>query len=115
MRGWIRSIVCAFIFSGAVLGAEISDIPNTIDEAHVQLEQFLSSEIRAEIDAMESEKDMASFHFGLGMGLRNGWGLWKGGPLAQHMRELGFNHPDDMSGVILSTFWCKRHGEKFLC
>jgi hypothetical protein len=28
-----------------------------------------------------------------------------------HMRELGFDHPDTMSSVILGTFWCKRHGK----
>jgi hypothetical protein len=27
------------------------------------------------------------------------------------MRELGFTHPDDMSGAILGTFWRKRHGQ----
>src|SRR5690606_10090588 len=60
---------------------------------------------------MPSEDGMAIYHFGLGLNIRNGWGLWKGGPLAQHMRELGFTHPDDMSGLILDTFWCKRHGK----
>lgn len=88
-------------------------IPTTLAEAHAELERILSPETLAEIDAMPSESDMIKYHFGLGMGIRNGWGLWQGGPLAKHMQELGFIHPDDMSGVILNTFWCKRHGQDF--
>jgi len=88
-------------------------IPTTLAEAHVELERILPVETLAEIDAMESERDMRRYHLGLGMRIRNDWRLWAGGPLAKHMEALGFEHPDNMSGVILSTFWCKRHGEDF--
>jgi hypothetical protein len=88
-------------------------IPTTLAEAHAELERILSPKELAKIDAMPSENGMIEYHFGLGMGIRNGWGLWRGGPLAKHMQELGFMHPDDMSGVILNTFWCKRHGQDF--
>ncbi len=87
--------------------------PGTLEEAHQQLERTLPKEELAKIDAMKSEDDMIGYHFGLGMGLRNSWGLWGGGPLAKNMNKLGFHHPDDMSGVILETFWCKRHGKDF--
>jgi hypothetical protein len=92
---------------------EVEDDPATLEEAHCLLERQLPQEELAKIDAMKSEDEMIEYHFGLGMGMRNGWGLWAGSPLAQHMRKLGFAHPDDMSGVILETFWCKRHGEAF--
>jgi len=88
-------------------------IPTTLEEAHLQLERQFPKEELAKIDAMKSEDEMIQYHSGLGMGMRNGWGLWTGSPLAQHMRKLGFTHPDDMSGVILETFWCKRHGKDF--
>ncbi len=87
--------------------------PKTLAEAHAELERILPAETLAEIDAMESEKDMIKYHFGLGLNIRNGWGLWRGSALAKHMQELGFTHPDIMSGVILNTFWCKRHGQEF--
>jgi hypothetical protein len=93
--------------------AEQTKIPTTLAEAHAELERQLSPQDLAEIDAMKSEDEMIKYHFGLGMGIRNSWGLWAGGPLAKHMQELGFTHPDDMSGVILGTFWCKRHGQDF--
>lgn len=105
---------------GAMVRAQVEELkkqqenaPTTLAEAHARLEQTLSAEELAKIDAMPSEDDMIKYHFGLGLNIRNGWGLWAGGPLAQHMRELGFSHPDTMSGVILNTFWCKRHGKDF--
>ncbi len=88
-----------------------SNIPPTLAEAHAELERLMSPETLAEIDAMPSEKDMIKYHFSWGLNMRNGWGLWAGSPLARHMQELGFTHPDDMSGVILATFWRKRHGQ----
>jgi hypothetical protein len=88
-------------------------IPTTLEESHQQLERQLSKEDLAKIDEMKSEEEMIQFHFGLGMNIRNGWGLWKNSKLAQYMRKLGFAHPDDMSAVILETFWCKRHGKDF--
>ncbi len=87
--------------------------PKTLDEAHGQLEKQFPKKELAKIDAMKTEDEMIEYHFGLGMGMRNGWGLWGGGPLAQNMNKLGFHHPDDMSGVILRTFWCKRHKKDF--
>lgn len=92
---------------------EEAPVPKTLDEAHEQLAKLLSKEELAKIDAMKSEDEMTEYHFGPGMGMRNSWGLWGDGPLAQHMKDLGFTHPDDMSGVILKTFWCKRHKKDY--
>lgn len=88
--------------------------PTTLAEAHAELERILPPEELAKIDAMKSDDDMIKYHSGLGMDIRNGWGLWSGSALKKHMQQLGFTHPDDMSGVILETFWCKRHGKPFL-
>ncbi|MEN6332884.1 MAG: DUF6794 domain-containing protein [Phycisphaerales bacterium] len=87
------------------------NIPTTLTEAHAALERMLSRKTLAEIDAMASEDGMARYHFSLGLSMRNEWGLWHDSPLAKHMQGLGFTHPDDMSSVILETFWCKRHGK----
>jgi hypothetical protein len=95
------------------LKKEQENAPTTLAEAHARLEQTLSPETLAKIDAMPSEDGMIQYHFSLGLNIRNGWGLWARGPLAEHMKERGFIHPDDMSGVILDTFWCKRHGKDF--
>jgi hypothetical protein len=88
-----------------------ANIPPTLAEAHAELERMLTPQELAKIDAMPSEEGVIMYHFGLGLTIRNGWGLWADSPLAQHLRELGFTHPDTMSGVILQTFWRKRHGQ----
>lgn len=93
--------------------AQEQRIPTTLAEAHEELERILSAEELGKIDAMPSEDDMALYHFSLGLNIRNGWGLWRGGPLAKHIAKLGFTHADDISEVILETFWCKRHGQDF--
>ncbi len=97
----------------ASLKKQRENAPTTLAEAHTRLEQKLSATVLAEIDAMESEYDMIRYHMGLGASIRNAWGLWGSSPLAKHMRQLGFTHADSMSGVILETFWCKRHGKDF--
>jgi len=87
--------------------------PATLAEAHARLEQILTPESLALVDGMDSEDGMILSHHGFGTGMRNEWGLWSGSALAKYMEGLGFPHPDEMSGVILATFWCKRHGRDF--
>jgi hypothetical protein len=84
-------------------------IPKDLDECYAQLEKLLSKE---DIAAMKSgaEKDMVLYHHGLGMWLRNNWGLWKGSRLSKWFNDKGIRHPDDMSGIILDSFW--RHLNK---
>jgi len=48
---------------------------------------------------------MITYHLGLGMWLRNNWCLWHGSELQTYFIELGLVHPDDMSGIILDSFW----------
>jgi hypothetical protein len=86
-------------------------IPTDIAEAHAELERILSAEVLSEIDAMPSEGDMVRYQTGSGLSIGNGWGLWRGGLLAQRLQEWGFTDPHDASSLILETFWCKRHGQ----
>ncbi len=106
-----QKIPAALAESEAVLKRWQANAPSTLTEAHAALERMLSPQTLAEIDAMPSEDGMIKYHFSLGLNIRNGWGLWAGSPLAKYMQGLGITHPDHMSGVILETFWRKRHGQ----
>lgn len=53
-----------------------------------------------------SEDDaMATAHHGLGQYLRNEWELWSNqGIIVEYFHRLGITHPDDMSGIILTSY-----------
>ena len=88
-------------------------IPANLDDAHRELAKLLSAKELQHIKAMASENQMIEYHMNLGLGLRNQWGLWRGSRLAGYFHKLGVRHPDDMSGIILDTFWCNVHGRPF--
>jgi len=88
-------------------------IPTNLDDAHQELEKMLSARELERIMAMTNEDMMIEYHMGLGMGLRNQWGLWRGSRLARYFNELDIHNADDMSGIILETFWCKLHDQPF--
>jgi hypothetical protein len=79
-------------------------IPKDLDDCFLQLKKILKPE---ELEKMKrgTEEDMGRYHFGLGMWMRNNWGLWKGGRLATWFNAKGIHHPDDMSGIILDSYW----------
>ena len=52
---------------------------------------------------------MIRYHRTIGMWMRNNWGLWRGSRLKQYFNNLGVNHPDDMSAIILTSFWRHLH------
>jgi hypothetical protein len=70
----------------------------------VELQKMFPEEQLAKLADM-TEDEMGMTHHGLGQWIRNNWDLWKGGPLADHMKSLGFTHPDDMSHSIIKEFW----------
>ncbi len=80
-------------------------VPEDLQEAWFELEKSLSEEDRHRLKKIQ-EYEMSNFHFSTGMGMRNSWGLWKGSRLAKYFNEIGIHHPDDMSSIILRTFWC---------
>jgi len=79
-------------------------VPKDLDECFAELKKLLP---KAQIEEMKkgSEEDMIQYHHGLGTWLRNNWGLWKGSQLSKWFNETGIRHPDDMSGIILDSFW----------
>ena len=49
-----------------------------------------------------AEDDLIQFHNSWGMGIRNGYNLWHDKAL---VKELGAEHPDDASMVIIKAIW----------
>lgn len=79
-------------------------IPSTFEAAVEALGVLLCEEDRANV--LANGKDLTSLQVRtlVGRHLRNEWGLWTGGPLFDHMKGLGYDHPDDMSAAIIDEF-----------
>lgn len=83
-------------------------IPKDLQDAFIELDRMLPPELRAEMrDGAESE--MIRYHLNLGMWIRNNWGLWKGLRLAKWFHQYKIDVPDDMSGMILTSYWRYLH------
>jgi hypothetical protein len=53
---------------------------------------------------MKEDEFTSNVHMSTGMWMRNNWGLWRRGKLAKHFDSMGIHHPDDMSGIILTSY-----------
>ena len=53
----------------------------------------------------EESNAVTGLHFGLGMNIRNNWGLWdRKGYLYEYFENMEIYHPDDISSVILTSY-----------
>lgn len=62
-------------------------------------------------DLKKGIEETVSQHLGLGMSIRNEWGLWSDSTLSKWFNERGIFHPDDMSGIILDSLVATLKGE----
>jgi hypothetical protein len=85
-------------------------IPTDLDDSFRELDRMLTKELHKEFQA-GGEADLAKYHFGLGQWMRNNWGFWRESRLAQSLRALGVQHPDDMSGIIITSYWRHLNGK----
>ncbi|HIC81732.1 MAG TPA: hypothetical protein EYP07_12340 [Kiloniellaceae bacterium] len=85
-------------------------IPKDLEDSFAALRDLLDP---ADVDQLRSgsEADVALYHFGLGRWMRNNWGLWGGSRLSRWFNDRGIHHPDDMSGIILTSFWRHLNGK----
>ena len=86
-------------------------IPKDLDDCFKQLGVILEEETINEIKRIDEEELGANFHFGLGRWMRNNWQLWKGSRLSYYFNNIGVYHPDDMSGIILTSYQRHLKGE----
>jgi hypothetical protein len=84
-------------------------VPLDLEDAFVELERMIHP-MMLQTMRKKSEDQMHSYHFGLGMWMRNHWGLWQGSRLSRWFNDRGVHHPDNMTAVILETFWRRLNG-----
>jgi hypothetical protein len=80
-------------------------IPQNIDDCIVQINSFWSDSIKNTVKGMTENEFTATAHMGIGMWIRNNWFLWNGSRLSVYFNTLGIYHPDDMSGIIITSYY----------
>lgn len=83
-------------------------IPENLEQCFGTLKQMFGAEELEKI-CTGPESNMVRYHHGLGRWLRNNWGLWGESKLKEHLKKIGLWHADDMSSVILDSFWRHLH------
>lgn len=60
------------------------------------------------------ERGLSILHHGMGRSLRNRWELW-GGDSSRLLKwfhdKTGLQHPDDISNIIIVSFWRHLHSQ----
>lgn len=87
---------------------EAKNFPATVTEAVKMLLSDLPLETKHQIEN-SSEEGLFDFHFELGVGSRNKYGLWeKNSKLLEDCEKYSGNpglHVDDASGIIIKALW----------
>lgn len=79
-------------------------IPANLEDCFDQINSFWNDSAELFISNRTEDKFTAEEHFGLGYWMRNNWELWGESRLSRFFNELEIYHPDDMSGIILTSY-----------
>jgi hypothetical protein len=78
-------------------------VPSNVEEAINMFLNALTDEEKQALKGIE-EDQVALFHHTWGTLIRNEWSMWeKNTLLTNSFKQIGISHPDDMSGIILTS------------
>lgn len=84
--------------------------PGNLDEAIVAVGYIINTEDEELFQEWSEAEFVARTHHNLGQLLRNNWGLWdEKSKLAKWFKAIGIWHADDMSGIILTSYYRNKH------
>jgi hypothetical protein len=86
------------------------DVPNTLDEAFSSLDRTLSVEQRDDFSHKPEAKAVIDAHMGLGAYIRNNWFRAGHSKLADRLRNTGAQALDDVSSMVLVSYWRHLNG-----
>lgn len=104
VRGYTISLLFLFSLGGCAPVLAERSSPENLEACFAALDSLLE---KSDIDSLRTgtEQDVWRYHHGLGMWLRNEWGLLSGSQLQRWFNARKVYHPDDMSGIILISYW----------
>nr|MBC8147401.1 hypothetical protein [Bacteroidota bacterium] len=80
-------------------------IPKDLTDCITQLDKIMDEASKIWCRKHSEQYFSYKAHHGLGMWIRNNWKLWGSSRLSKYFNELGIYHPDDMSGIILKSYY----------
>jgi hypothetical protein len=101
------------VYEERILMEEIDGvyIPTDYNDAFAELERLSSAADIEKYKSASEETVRDKLHFGLGRWMVHNWGFYMGSRLSHSLRELGLEHPDDMSKFLLVT-WHRKLNEQ---
>ncbi len=91
-------------------------IPNNLDEALIALDTLILEKDKKIFMDWNERHFITFLHHSLGRLIRNKWKLWTSftfinNPLVNWFNQQGIIHADDMSGIILTSYYRKAHNQ----
>jgi hypothetical protein len=87
-------------------------IPKDIEDCFKQIDSFWDDSTKVKVKQWTEDEFRGRVHMGFGMWMRNNWQLWGGSRLSKFFNEMGIYHPDDMSGIILTSYHRRLTGKE---
>ena len=99
-------LITSFIAFGQIKNIDMKkQKPKNLTECIQMLDKNLKKEDKEYIKTLTEEEFFMESHFTLGMGIRNEW-IRSGNPeLVKFFLDQGVKHPDDMSAMILTSYY----------
>ena len=108
MKHFITFCMCiiSFIAFGQIKNIDMKkQKPKNLTECIQMLDKNLKKEDKDYIKTLTEEEFFMESHFTIGMGIRNEW-IRSGNPeLVTFFLDQGVKHPDDMSAMILTSYY----------
>lgn len=89
-------------------------IPKDLEDCIKQIDSFWDDSTKVKVKQWTEKEFSDRTHMGFGMWMRNNWQLWGGSRISKYFNDLGIYHPDDMSGIILTSYHRRLTGNEIM-
>ena len=98
--------IISFIAFGQIKNTDMKkQKPKNLTECIQMLDHILKKEDKEKAKTLTESEFLIETYFGTGMGIRNEW-IRSGNPeLVKFFSDEGVKHPDDMSAMILTSYY----------
>lgn len=79
-------------------------IPKDLDDCIGRIDAMWNDSTKQKVKGWTEEEFSGGAHLGFGTWMRNNWQLWAGSRLSSFFNALGVHNPEDMTGIILTSY-----------